>query len=146
MLDNTQAVVAITGSGIAILAALAGWLRWVRPKLKKTAGEVVAIRDSILGRDPIVDTITGREIEPALPGIGVRMASNEKQLGVLANAVAQIAHSHAQLENHEDRISRLEAGAVERVVTKAESAAAWRAMEAIAHDPDRIEDEGRGTE
>jgi hypothetical protein len=136
VLNATQTLLATLSAGILVLTGLAAWLRWVRPRIQKTRGEVVAIRDSILGRDPIVDTITGREIEPALPGIGVRMAANEHNLERLTDAVSQIAQSHARLENHEERIVQLEAGAVERVMTKAESAAAWRAIAAVAGEPD----------
>jgi hypothetical protein len=41
-----------------------------------------------------------------------------------------------RLDDHDRRLKRLEEGVVERVVTKAESAAAWRAVEAIASQPD----------
>lgn len=131
-LDETQTLVAIASSGAAVLAAAIGWLRWVRPRFRRVRADFVAARDSIVGRDPVMDTITGVERLPALPGIGVRMATTEQQLGVLTDAVAKIADSHVRLENHEERIARLEAASVERVVTKAESAAAWRAVEAVA--------------
>lgn len=89
-------------------------------------------RDALLGRDAVVDTITGEERVPALPGIGVRMAHQEQQMELLTEAVAKLASTHTRLENHETRILKLEEAAVERVVTRAESAAAWRAMEAAA--------------
>jgi hypothetical protein len=116
----------------ALLSVLVGWFRWVRPRYRRTRSEVTAIRDSILGRDAIRDSITGREIEPALPGVGVRLAATEEHLGVLAQAVATIAESHVRLEDHETRISALEVASVERIVSRAESAAGWRAMEAAA--------------
>jgi hypothetical protein len=136
MLNQSQAVIACTVGGLTILAALVGYVRWARPGIKQAKSDFVAARDSIVGRDAVKDSITGREIEPALPGIGVRMAANERNLGRLTDAVAQIAQSHARLENHEERIVQLEAGAVERVMSKAESAAAWRAIAAVAGEPD----------
>jgi hypothetical protein len=123
----------------ALLSLLVGWLRWVRPRYRRTRSEVTAIRDSILGRDAIRDSITGREIEPALPGVGTRLANQEEHLGVLADAVASLAKSHAVLDDHEKRIAALEVASVERIVSRAESAAGWRAMEAAAlATPDQV--------
>lgn len=115
-----------------VAVAILGWLRWLRPKLRHTLGQVGAVRDSILGREAILDSITGIELAPALPGVGVRLADQERHLGTLAEAVATIAADHHQIADHEGRIVRLEQAAVERVVGKAESVAAWRAMEAAA--------------
>ena len=39
---------------------------------------------------------------------------------------------HVRLEDHEGRIKALEVASVERIVSRAESAAGWRAMEAAA--------------
>jgi hypothetical protein len=128
VLDNTQAVVAI-------------------------AVGLVTRRDALVGREAVKDSITGRELSPALPGIGQRMANVETAIVAIAQQQQEIADLKVTVAVHDREIgkladgqARLEAAAVERVVSKAESAAAWRAMEAVAHDPDRIEDEGRGTE
>ncbi len=122
---------------VAVLGVLLSWLRWARPRYRRTKRDGAAIRDAILGRDPIYDSITGKELAPALPGIGHRMAVQEGQMSEMTRAVSQLAETHVQLiavnatlEDHNDRIQKLEEAAVERVVAKAESAAAWRAMEA----------------
>lgn len=128
---------------LGTLAGLfAAFWRWVRPRLRRTTADTVAVRDAILGRDAIVDSITGREISPALPGIGVRMATTEQRMTVLAEAVSKLADSHQHMESldrrtddHERRIKALEEGAVERVVARAESLQAWRAVEAVAGQP-----------
>lgn len=139
MLDNTQTVVAITGSGIAILAALGGWLKYIRPKLKKKTNAVWGAVETLAGRDAIVNRATGRVMVPAVPGIGIRMENLETKTDELTSVVKSLAKTHAVLDNHEQRIQRLEEAAVERVVTKAESAAAWRAIASIAHEPDADE-------
>ena len=120
-----------------LLTVLVGWLKWVRPRYRRGRTQFVAARDSIIGRPAVYDSITGAEREPALPGVGVRLANTEEHLGTLAQAVATLAESHALLEdhtlrisNHEDRIKDLEEARVERIVGKVESAAAFRAMEA----------------
>jgi hypothetical protein len=71
--------------------------------------------------------------------VGVRLAATEEHLGVLAQAVATIAESHVRLEDHETRIVALEVASVERIVSRAESAAGWRAMEeAVKAQPDVV--------
>lgn len=132
MLDNAQAVSGIGMGLVVLLAAIGSWVRWLRPRVRKIGREVTGVRDSILGREAIHDSITGKEIAPALPGVGVRLAENERHLSVLSDAVAKIADSHVRLEDHESRIQKLEEAAVERVVGKAESIAAYRAIEAAA--------------
>lgn len=98
------------------------------------------MRDAILGRDPVTDSITGKELAPALPGIGVRMEHQERQMETLTQAVRTIADTQVtvaaiqqEVADHRGRIRRLEEATVERVVSRAESAAAWRAMEAAAN-------------
>jgi len=122
---------------IGVTAALAGWWKWVRPRLRNLALEAVAMRDAILGRDPVVDSITGRVIGPALPGIGVRMAHQEDQMVLLTDAVSKIADSYQRIERVESRVGKLEddvaslkEGQLERIMAHAESASAWSAMEA----------------
>jgi hypothetical protein len=121
---------------LTLLTAVFAFFRWVRPKLKQAASDVRAGRDALVGREAIHDTITGAELVPALPGIGLRMATTEQQMGVLTEAVAKLADSTLRLDDHDNRLRRLEEGVVERVVTRAESTAAWRAVEAIATQPE----------
>lgn len=130
------AVAAAIGA-LALLGkyALKGW-RWQRAFSRKAT----AIGDAILGRDAVVDSITGKEIAPPLPGMGVRMAHQEQQMEAITVAVTKLASQQEYLVDHERRIKALEDQAVERVVTRAESAAAWRAVEAVAkNDPPESE-------
>jgi hypothetical protein len=129
ILNDWAGAVVVLGSALGIIF---GWLRWVRPRMRTAAREIAAVRDSILGREAVTDSITGAELSPALPGMGVRVAETERHLGVLAQAVATIAESHVRLEDHEARLVRLEEAAVERVVARAESTAAWAAMQAAS--------------
>lgn len=124
MFDVTAVVATCTGVA-ASLGFVFSWLRWVRPGWQRWKRGAIGAWDSVVGREAVVDSITGRELSPALPGVGVR-------LDILTDAVAKIGDQHVRLEDHEDRIKRLELAAVERVVTRSESAAAWRAMEAVA--------------
>lgn len=56
----------------------------------------------------------------------------EKSQARLLDAIAKLTEQNAIVADHERRISALELSAVERVVARAESAQAWRAVEAIA--------------
>ena len=147
-LDNTDRVVGLLVAVCTLLGLVVGWVRWVRPKIHNGRREVVAVRDAILGRDAIADSITGKEIAPAVPGMGVRMAHQEAQMQALTDVVARLADSQSRFDNletltgdHAVRIKALEDAVVERVVTKVESAQAWRAMEeAIKAEPDETPD------
>jgi hypothetical protein len=132
--DSIQAWGGAALTVVALLGVLVAWVRYVRPRLRNVSAQVVGVRDSILGREAIHDSITGREIVPALPGMGVRMAGLESAQAALMEAVAKLADEHIRLEDHERRIVALEVSGFERVVTRAESAQAWRAMEAIAKE------------
>ena len=172
MIDSLNAWLAAGLTLTAIVGAVASWLKWLGPQRKARAEkraererDRVAQRDVLLGRDPVKDSITNEVIAPALPGIGKRMASQElestrqsQQLTEITRALTTLAESHkhqlvqdARLDRHDSDlrdlradVSRLDAAYVERIVTKAESAQAWRAVEA-AHNatPDHIDaDEG----
>jgi hypothetical protein len=133
-LNATMSAVLAAG---ALVALIAGWLRWVRPRYRKARATMTAATDAIVGRPALLDSITGEEKVPALPGIGVRMAHQERQMELLAVTVTKLVdqqtHQRAleqRVDTHDDRIRALEDAAVERVVGKAESAQAWSAMEA----------------
>lgn len=132
ILGNLNTLQATLAALATIAGAVFGFLRWVRPKYKAVGRDFRAGRDALVGRDEIRDSITGAVLVPALPGMGVRMDTQEKQLSTLTEAVSTLAKTTVQLADHEQRIKILEAAAVERVVTKVESAQAWRAVEAIA--------------
>lgn len=145
----TPEQIGLTATVIGIITALASWWRWGRPKVQQAKREATAMRDAILGRDPIVDSITGRKIEPALPGIGVRMAHQEDQMRLLTDAVSKIADSHRRLEHVEQRVDvltedveDLKRGTMERIMARAEAAQAWSAVEAAVKStpPDQIDE------
>lgn len=136
-LSTAESLWAILASLVVVVSALIAFVKWIRPKYNRGKSDVVAIRDSMLGREEVRDSITGHVISPALPGIGVRMDSQERQMAVITEAVAKIADSHLRLEQHDsqiselnNRVSKLEQSTVERIVARAESTAAFRAIEA----------------
>ena len=141
--------IALAGAVVALITALAGWWRWVRPRIERVKKDGAAMRDAVLGREVVVDSITGRELAPALPGIGVWMAHQEDQMRLLTDAVSKIADSHRRLEHVEQRVDEiavdvadLKAASMERIMARAESAQAWQAVEAVAKStpPEQIEE------
>lgn len=97
-----------------LAAAAAAWFRWIYPRYKNTRARVISALDALTGREAIVDTITGRELAPALPGIGQRMDTVEQTL-------IKLADQQTRIDDHETRLSRLEIANIERTVTRAES-------------------------
>lgn len=137
--ENTDALIGLGISAATLLGIVVGWYRWVRPKVKSATNQVAAARDAILGREEITDNITGRTLVPALPGLGVRMAFAEDslshqqaQMDKLTDAVAKLADVQQQIDDLLRRIVALETGTIERVASKAEAVAAWRAIEKVA--------------
>lgn len=140
--DTTDTLLAIGG----VVTVFAGWWRWVRPRWKRFWRKLVAALDSIVGRDAIVDSITGEEKVPALPGIGVRMAHQERltaentksmielteTVATLAKVVEHQSRLDVLVEDHEKRLTALEAARVEQMIARKESTAAYEAI-AAAH-------------
>lgn len=122
----------------------------LRPRWRKAWARVGAALDTIAGRPPITDSITGREIQPALPSIGVRMelvevASIETRQAI--NHIATLLEVQRELtqrvDGHDDHLERtdeeirqLKEQVIERIAGKAEAVAAWRAVEAVAKHND----------
>jgi hypothetical protein len=123
----------------AVLGAIGAWVRWIRPRWRKARAKWTMAVDSIVGREEVRDSITDEVKIPALPGIGVRMAAVERHGEMLAVAVQKLVDQQVHQEKLERRVDRIEADVeelksarVERVVSKAESIAAWKAIEATA--------------
>ncbi|UUW87393.1 hypothetical protein [Pimelobacter simplex] len=143
MLDRTNDIIGLVLGVIAVLGALLGYLRWVRPRIRRGIGVWVQIRDSLIGREEQRDSITGRKTADALPGIGVRMDNVERgqqEQSRALNHIATLIESQQQqdqrLDTVERRVDALEQAAIERVAGKAESVAAFRAIEAVARQTD----------
>lgn len=108
MTGITEHAAAFLTAAAAAVGVLAGWLRWIRPRWRHLRGEAIAARDQLLGRDEIVDSITGRQIAPPLPGVGVRLETQEHLLAEVVGAVRQLADTSQRLDDHEQRLERLE--------------------------------------
>ena len=133
--ETAGVVTAVT----VILGALVVVIRRIRPVWKSLRRDFIAGRDALVGREEIVHPETGRVVVPAVPGIGTRMANVEEAIVAIARHQADIAdlkvndaRHDATLAKHAEDIAALKLAQVERIVSKAESTAAFQAMEAVA--------------
>ncbi|TQK73356.1 hypothetical protein [Nocardioides sp. SLBN-35] len=142
-LDRSNDVVALAIGILTLLGLFAGYMKVVRPRIHKARATLASASDALLGRDAIVDSITGEELSPALPGVGARMAHQEQQMELLTVTVTKLVDQqvHQQklerrVDGLEHRVKGLEDQTIERVAGKAESISAWRAVEAVAKQQD----------
>ena len=146
-LDRTNEIVGLALGLLALMGAVAGWLKVIRPRYRAARRKAIAISDALIGREAITDTITGRELAPALPGIGARMETVEKAVTHVADLLTTQRDQDREIETLKERVTEahkridnLEAQTIERVATKAESVAAWKAVAAVANQPDPMDD------
>jgi len=122
--ESAQAWVAVL-VGLATLSTTAYmFVAKVRPWWRDRVWKKRATDDFFVGRPASRNRITG-ELTPALPSAAERFDE-------MAVAIKEVADSHRRIDNHESRIKALEDAAVERFTARAESVAAFRAMEAAA--------------
>jgi hypothetical protein len=138
VVDSTQAVVGLTLGIIALGGVLSRWyFKKLRPALHERERDRIAQRDVLVGRPAVPDSIVpGKFIAPALPGIGQRMDTIEAAVAELARSNQRHEAHEAHLARHDREIADLAASAMERIVGKVESVAAWQAVEAVAKNPD----------
>lgn len=112
---GVDAATTIMLSLTAVVAAVAGWVRWARPRLSRAHRDLTGVRDVLLGREAVLDSITGEMISPPVEGIGQRMASTERQIEQIARTMTTLARTTGHLDrvdkrlaDHEARIAALE--------------------------------------
>jgi hypothetical protein len=121
---------------VVFLGGLVAWFRWLRPKWRSAKADVVAGRDALLGRDAVHDSITGKEIAPALPGIGQRVTTLEEAIPAISVALTRMSDMHVRVSGVEDRVGRLERMEGERSLARTESIELLRTIDnAIKADP-----------
>lgn len=116
------------------LGFVVAFLRWIKPRISAFFGDLRAIRDTLVGRPAMRDSITQRPIPgTAQPSIGDRMASQEVSMAKVAEAVDKLADASARLEDHEKRLSRVEdALHLDRRLEKIEAVQLLRTIETVA--------------
>lgn len=131
MLDSATSVIAFVG--LAVGAAIS--LGALYATLRRQARTMAAMADALLGHEEARDR-SGTVFQEAQPGLAARMKGMDEKLDTiikleLDSRVSTLEEGQANLVG---RVSVLEDARVERVVTQAESAAHWRAVEAAHKD------------
>jgi hypothetical protein len=96
---------------VGIAAAAVGLWRWARPRWRAGKKDAVAMRDTLIGRGPVLDSITGEELSPALPGVGVQMVHTKAQLEFAIGKLHEIEHEVTNNDGSsiKDSVDRIEA-------------------------------------
>lgn len=150
--DTTDTILGIGGVATLLVGL---WFKWLGPKWQAKSQKWNQAIDSLVGRDAIIDSITGEERVPALPGMGVRQAKTEQQLELLTTTVAKLVDQEAAIAEirtlvlqNTHNIALLQAAAVERVASKVEQTEMWKTMQRIKDedptlDGDVVDDPSR---
>lgn len=102
--QSAAALIGLALSSVALIKVVSIAWRIVAKVLRRVSGAL----DALLGRDPIVDPADGREVSPALPGIGQRMSTVEDAVKTLTEVVAEQKELRDRVEVHEARLNVLE--------------------------------------
>lgn len=93
VLEHLSEPVDVTLSVIALVSAVLGWFRWIRPRLRARLERQRSIDEVLLGRDAIpANSITGAAAQPAKPSIGQQVTAQAEMLDALGKLVAEIHH------------------------------------------------------
>lgn len=132
MIESTNAVVALIGGLILIVASLGGaWLKFGRPKAQQRD----AVSEAILGRPEVTDR-SGAVIQPSQPGMVAQVSELKIEVRTLVDTHLLVRGVVEDIKEVKDRVKVLEDARVEHVVSRAESAAAFSAIEAaVKADP-----------
>lgn len=122
--------------GLAV-GTLVAFLKWTGPRVASVRSDARAIRDTLVGRPPVRDSITKKVVSPAIPSIGERMASQEASMAQVASAVDKLADATSRLTHLEERMTRVEDALItDRRLEKIESVQLLRTIEtAVQSDP-----------
>lgn len=129
--DGVQVVLTLSTVG----ALWFGWAKVAGPRVKRQWNRLVGFVEAIAGRDAIVDKASGIEKAPAVPPLGVRLASIDDTMQKLVVVIESNHDAHKRIDSVvadvavlKVDVDGLKTAAVERIVTKSESAEMWRAI------------------
>lgn len=140
----------ITGifTASALLLLVLGWVKRVVPAYRNRRAEsarreaIEQAKNAVLLGTPEIpfNPITGAKAVPATPSIAVQLADIGQRTTNVEQTVLELAQSNRRLDaleavvaSHDHEIRELKLARVEHIVGKAESTAAWHAMEAATN-------------
>lgn len=121
---------------VVALGSLAASARWVWPRLARFFRSLDTMFETINGRPAELDR-AGRVVSQPVPSLGVQISDLRQAVADQANQDARITAVEEAVTDLGKRVTAMESGhQIERIVTRAESAQAWKAVEAIATQPE----------
>lgn len=129
-MSQAQQVLTLTLGLLALAAVIGGYYRWWRPRWERAVKGARLWWATQIGTEAIHHPVTGDEIQPAQKGIAHRLYAveqgQERQAELMERVIVLMEAEKAQnhrIDEVEARVTILEAGAVERTIVRAESAA-----------------------
>jgi hypothetical protein len=130
-LDTTQvfAWLSIIGGLVTMLGGggILGWWWRKQPEREAERARNAAVADAILGRAEVLD-LSRNEIAPAQPGLVHRVSGVEEAVVEFRHAIGLLTETLKRIDTLDARLQVLERATAERLLTKAESAAMWKAI------------------
>lgn len=123
MTDQLAVGLTLAGIVVGLISAAYGAWRHYRPSVKRAG----AALDAIIGTEAVTDR-SGKEIEPAKPGLVHRTRTLEQTLATLVDQDVRLKHLEDGHSRIDARVKALEDNRVERLINQAESAHMWRAV------------------
>ncbi len=84
------------------VSTLAGiWVAWAKvigPRVKRGWGKAVGAFQTVAGRDPIIDKVTGKEVSPAVPPLGEQLAAVNDTMGELVKVIQSNQDAHHRID------------------------------------------------
>lgn len=143
-MTQTTQILALVGTILGLVGVITGYyLKW-RPWWRKVVAGARLWWSTQSGSDAVLHPVTGDVIQPAQKGIAHRLYAveigQERQAELMERVIALMEAEKAQnhrIDEVEARVTILEAGAVERTIVRAESAAMLNlvAQESAANMP-----------
>lgn len=130
-MDTTQvfAWLSIIGGLVTMLGGggILGWWWRKQPEREAERARNAAVADAILGRAEVLD-LSRNEIAPAQPGLVHRVSGVEEAVVEFRHAIGLLTETLKRIDTLDARLQVLERATAERLLTKAESAAMWKAI------------------
>lgn len=127
--ENILAALGVAGAIVTILGGggVLGWWWRKQPERERDRERNAAVADAILGEPEVTDR-SGEVIQPARPGLVHRVGTVEEAVIKMGDLAALITEALRRIDTVDARVQVLERATVERLLTKAESAAMWKAV------------------
>ena len=142
--DDVMTISALVGMGTVGVGA---YVR-LSPRVKERRAKQQARDDAILGRPAVLDSITGEEIAPELPALGVRLARMETDVRAITHEIHpnggtsikdSVGRIEQRLTDGDERFERIEEHMRQRdeadAGTKRESEQIWAAINHLRKIP-----------